>query len=344
MTQTDTGTSKSVAADAGSTLPAKRGAWRRMLQQLLALAGLVLIFGFFSLASPVFATYSNITNILFSSVVIGLLALGTTLVIITGGIDLSVGTGMTLSAVMAATFIVNWGLPIWLGIILTIAFGGVIGGINGTSVAIAGLPPFIVTLAMMMMCSGLALVVSNKAPIYFDTNAHASFMALSTGSIIPGSSFPNAVIVFVVAAVIAYVLLSRTVLGRYDISIGSNIEATALSGINVKKWTVIIYAVAGLFTGLGGVMIAARLGSAQPATGQGYEMFAIAAVVIGGTSLSGGKGSIVGTVIGSLIIATIQNGLQIISMPQEWQNVILGLVILITVFIDQLRTRRTVAI
>ncbi len=332
----------------GATVPAttnagpadaKASAWRQRLQQLAAFAGLVLIFLAFSLASPeVFPTYSNVTNILFSGVVIGVLSLGATFVIITGGIDLSVGTGMTLTAVMSATFIVNMGLPVWLGILLTLMVGALIGAINGTNVAILGLPPFIATMAMMLVCQGLALVVSNKAPIYFDLKDHSSFIGLSTGNLIPG--FPNAPLVLLLAAAIAYVILSKTILGRYDISIGSNMEATALSGINVKKWLIIIYALAGVFTALGGIMIAARLGSAQPATGAGYELQAIAAVVIGGTSLSGGKGSIVGTVIGAMIIAVINNGLQIISVPQEWQNVILGVVILVTVFIDQLRTKR----
>ncbi len=319
----------------------KASAWRARLDQLMALVGLLVIFVVFSIASPqVFPTYSTITRILFSTVVVGVLALGATLVIITGGIDLSVGTGMTLCAVMGATFIVTWHLPIWLGILMTIIFGGLIGLVNGANVAVLGLPPFIATLAMMMVAQGLALVVSHAAPIYFDTKEHASFMGLSTGSIIPGSNFPNAVLVLLVAAVIAHVLLNKTLLGRYDISIGSNEEATKLSGINTRKWTMVIYAVAGLFTGLGGIMISARLGSAQPATGSGYELQAIAAVVIGGTSLSGGKGTIVGTIIGALIISVINNGLQILSMPQEWQNVILGLVILATVFIDQLRSRR----
>ena len=319
----------------------KTGGWGERLQQLMALAGLVLIFTVFSIASPtIFPGYSNVTAILFSTTVVGLLALGGTLVIITGGIDLSVGTAMTLSAVMSATFIVNWHIPVWLGIIMTILFGAVIGLINGFNVSILGLPPFIATLAMMLVAQGLALVISNARPIYFDSKAHAGYIWLSTGNIIPGTKFPNAVLVFALAAIIAFVLLNKTLLGRYDISIGSNEEATALSGINTKKWTILIYAVAGAFVGLASIMISARLGSAQPATGAGYELQAIAAVVIGGTSLSGGKGTIVGTVIGALIISVINNGLQIISVRQEWQNVILGLVILVTVYIDQLRARR----
>jgi len=321
---------------------------RRSLQQLLAFGGLLIIFVVFSIASPqVFPTFGNVTTILFSAVVVGLLSLGATLVIITAGIDLSVGTGMALCAVMSATFITTWGLPVLIGIPLAIIFGGLLGAINGFNVAFLKLPPFIATLAMMLVAGGLALVVSNKAPIYFDDAT--GYQKISSGTLIDDNflvgfplprNFPNAVIVFAVAVVIATILLNRTLLGRYDLAIGSNEEATALSGVNVKKWLVIIYAVAGLFTGLAGVMISARLNSAQPAIGQGYELQAIAAVVVGGTSLSGGKGSIVGTLIGALIIAVLTNGLQIISVPQEWRDVILGVVILLAVYADQLRTSR----
>jgi ribose transport system permease protein len=323
---------KSGAAGARRTL-------RDRLQQLLAFAGLIVISAFFAIASPVFFNYGNITNILFSTVVIGTLALGTTFVIITGGIDLSIGTGMALCAVMSGVLIVNTGLPLLLGVLGAILFGGLIGLVNGFNVAVLRLPPFIATLAMMLVAQGLALVVSNSAPIYFSD--HPGYSEISIGTLVPGSRFPNAVIILAVAAVLAGVLLNKTVLGRYTYSIGSNEDATALSGIDVRRWKIIIYTLAGLFTGLAGVLISARLGSAQPATGMGYELQAIAAVVIGGTSLSGGKGSIVGTVIGALIISVLNNGLQILSIPQEWQNVILGCVILVAVYADQARKRST---
>lgn len=309
---------------------------RGRLQQLLAGAGLLVIVAFFTVADPNFLNYGNITNILFSTVVIGTLALGTTVVIISGGIDLSIGTGMALCAVMSGVLIVHSGLPVPLGVLGAVLFGGLIGLVNGVNVAFLGLPPFIATLAMMMSAAGLALVLSNSAPIYFDDPA---YIDISVGSLVPGSGFPNAVLVLAVAAVVAGVLLNRTVLGRYAFAIGSNEEATALSGIGVRRWKVLLYVVGGLFTGLAGVLISARLGSAQPATGMGYELQAIAAVVIGGTSLSGGKGSIVGTVIGALIISVLNNGLQIMSIPQEWQNVILGAVILLAVYADQARKR-----
>jgi ribose transport system permease protein len=312
---------------------------RAGLQQFLAFASLLVIFVFFAIVSENFFNYGNITNILFSTVVIGTLALGTTFVIITGGIDLSVGTGMTLCAVMSGVLIVNAGVPLPLGVLGVLLFGGLLGLVNGLNVAVLGLPPFIATLAMMLVAQGLALVVSNSTPIYFDQTP--AYIDISIGSIIPGANFPNAVIILAVAAVIAGVLLNKTVLGRYTYSIGSNEEATALSGIDVRRWKIVIYTLAGLFTGLAGVMISARLGSAQPATGMGYELQAIAAVVIGGTSLSGGKGSIVGTVIGALIISVLNNGLQIMSIPQEWQNVILGCVILLAVYADRARKSTT---
>ncbi|PRY52868.1 monosaccharide ABC transporter membrane protein (CUT2 family) [Knoellia remsis] len=312
---------------------------RARLQQLLAFASLVVIGAFFAIASPIFLTFGNITNVLFSTVVIGLLALGTTFVIITGGIDLSIGTGMALCAVMSGTFITTWGIPWPLGVVLAVLFGGLIGFVNGVNVAGLGLPPFIATLAMMLVAQGLALVISKSAPIYFSDSP--GYTQLSTGNLIPGLDVPNAVLVLALATIVAAVLLGRTVLGRYTFAIGSNEEATALSGINVGRWKIVIYTLAGLFTGLAGVMISARLGSAQPATGMGYELQAIAAVVIGGTSLAGGKGSIVGTIIGALIISVINNGLQLMSIPQEWQNVILGAVIIVAVYADMARKKAT---
>lgn len=310
---------------------------RGRVQQFLAFASLIVIFIFFSVASPNFLNYANVTAILFSTVVIGTLAVGTTFVIITGGIDLSIGTGMALCGVISGVLIVNAGLPVPVGVLGAVLFGGLIGMINGLNIALLRLPPFIATLAMMLVAQGLALVISRSTPIYFSDAP--GYSAISTGNLIPGINLPNAVLILASLAVVAAVLLNKTILGRYTYSIGSNEEATALSGINVRKWKVIIYTLAGLFIGLAGVLISARLGSAQPATGTGYELQAIAAVVIGGTSLAGGKGSIVGTVIGALIISVLNNGLQIMSIPQEWQNVILGGVILVAVYADMARKR-----
>src|SRR5919109_1693843 len=208
---------------------------RDKLEQFLAFASLIVIFLFFSVASSNFLNYTNVTAILFSTVVIGLLALGTTFVIITGGIDLSIGTGMTLCAVMSGVLIVNSGVPVLVGVIGAVLFGGLIGFVNGFNVSILGIPPFIATLAMMLVAQGLALVISNSTPIYFTDSP--SYTQISTGHLF-GVDFPNAVLVLAVGVVISAVLINKTVLGRYTYSIGSNEEATGLSGISVRRWKI----------------------------------------------------------------------------------------------------------
>ena len=313
------------------------GALRGSLQQVLAFASLIVIVIFFSFASPHFFTTSNIVSIFTAATVTGILALGTTFVIITGGIDLSIGTGMILCGVMAGVFLTYWGWPLWAGVAGAIVFGAIIGLINGFNIAVLKIPPFIATLGMMLIAAGLSLVISGTKPIYF--KEHPDFQSLMNLSIIPGARFPLGVALFIVMIVLAAIVLSKTIVGRYTFSIGSNEAATALSGVNVTKWKIIIYAMSGLFVGLAGVLSASRLSSAQPTGGMGLELEAIAAVVIGGTSLQGGKGSIIGTVIGALIMAVLTNGLRIISVPQEWQSVAVGLVILIAVYLDMLRRR-----
>ncbi len=314
---------------------------RASFQQLLAFASLLALVLFFSVASSNFYQAANLSNILLSTVVTGLLALGTTFVIITGGIDLSIGTGMTLCSVMTAYFMTQLGLPMIVGVLGGVLFGALIGCTNGFFVAVLKIPSFIATLAMMMVAAGLALVISGTKPIY--TNEVEGFQSIfALGKSIPGLVIPNAVFILFAAAIVAGVVLSKTVLGRYTYSIGSNEQATALSGVNVTKWTVLIYTFAGAFTGLAGVIAAARLNSAQPAGGMGLELQAIAAVVIGGTSLAGGKGSIIGTVIGALIMSVLTNGLSIMSIPQEWQQVAVGVVILLAVYLDMVRRKKTV--
>lgn len=323
--------------------PAKSGGavkfLRAKLQQSLAFGTLIVLVVFFSIASSNFFSWSNISSILLATAVIGILALGTTFVIITGGIDLSIGTGMTLCAVMTGIFLVNMQLPLIVGVIGGVLTGALMGFINGMNIAILKLPPFIATLAMMLIAQGLALVISGVRPIYF--SGVPAFKTIALGTLIPG--LPNAVLILFLLAIVAWLLLSKTIFGRYTFAIGSNEEATRLSGVNTRKWLIVVYTVAGLFTGFAGVVIAARLDSAQPQIGVGYELQAIAAVIIGGTSLLGGRGSIMGTVIGALIMSVLINGLRIMSIQTEWQNVVVGIVILIAVFTDTLRQRRAVS-
>ena len=220
--------------------------------------------------------------------------------------------------------------------------GAVCGLISGTLVAKMKTPPFIATLGMMLILKGLSLVISGTKPIYF--NDTPSYPLISTGSII-GSFFPalpvlnGVLILFVLALFIGWVL-SKTVLGRYCYALGSNEEAVRLSGVNTDAWKIAIYALAGAICGIAGLLISSRLNSAQPALGLGYELDAIAAVVIGGTSLAGGRGSILGTIIGALIMGVLLNGLRIMSVAQEWQTVVTGLIIIAAVYADMLRRRK----
>jgi ribose transport system permease protein len=309
------------------------------MQRVLAFGALIALFVIFSLASENFFTWNNIKGILLATAVNGVLALGVTFVIITGGIDLSIGTVMTLSAVMTGVVVTNWGMPVPLGVLAGLVTGGLAGVANGLIISRMKVPPFIATLGMLNIAKGLALVGSGLKPIYF--NDAPSFNDSVMGSIIPGIDLPNVVLIFFGAAIIASLILTRTVLGRYTFALGSNEEATRLSGVNVNFWKIAVYTVCGLFAGLAGVLIAARLNSAQPALGQGYELDAIAAAVIGGTSLSGGEGTILGTIIGAFIISTLTNGLRILSVPQEWQTVITGAIVILAVYLDILRRRQS---
>ncbi len=312
------------------------------MQRLMAFSALIVLFIGFSLASPYFRTFENFVGILLATAVNGVLALGVTFVIITAGIDLSVGTVMTFSAVMTGVFITNWHLPLPLGILAGLLAGSLAGFANGIVISRMKIPPFIATLGMLYITKGLSLVISELKPIYFNDTPAFREMAMSSilGRIIPGFEVPNAVLIMFGAAIVANLVLTRTVLGRYTFALGSNEEATRLSGVNVAGWKTAVYTLCGLFSGLAGVLIASRLNSAQPALGAGYELDAIAAVVIGGTSLSGGEGSILGTIIGAFIISTLTNGLRILSVPQEWQMVVTGGIVILAVFLDILRRRR----
>ncbi|UJF32382.1 ABC transporter permease [Paenibacillus hexagrammi] len=312
------------------------------MQKMLAFASLILLVVIFSLSSSNFFRFDNLVAIILATAVTGVLALGSTFVIITSGIDLAVGTVMTFASVITGLIVTTWQLSMPLGIVGGIAAGALCGLISGLAVAKMKIPPFIATLAMMMITKGLSLVLSHTKPIYFnDTPAFSQIsMGSIIGSIVPGWDIPNAVLIFFVLAIIASLILSKTIIGRFTFALGSNEEATRLSGINVDRWKIIIYTITGVFSGIAGILMASRLNSAQPALGAGYELEAIAAVVIGGTSLSGGQGSILGTVIGALIMSVLTNGLRILSVPQEWQTVIVGLVVIMAVYADILRRKK----
>jgi ribose transport system permease protein len=311
-------------------------------QKLLAFASLILLLIYFSFASPAFMQTDNMINILQATAVNGVLAIASTFIIITAGIDLSVGTLMTFTAVMAGVFLTYWGLPMWTGILAALATGAVAGSISGTLIAKLKIPPFIATLGMMQAWKGLSLIVSSDKPIYFNDTPNFDQISQDSliGYVLPWLPIPNAGLILLVLAIVASIVLKSTALGRYTYAIGSNEEAVRLSGVNVDAWKIAIYSMSGAICGIAGLLLASRINSAQPALGQGYELDAIAAVVIGGTSLSGGKGTILGTIIGAFIMSVLTNGLRILSVAQEWQFVVTGVIIVLAVYTDILRRKR----
>lgn len=309
--------------------------------RLLAFSGLIALVVVFSLASPNFMQTQNVLAILQATSVNGVLAIAATLVIITGGIDLSVGTLMTFCAVITGVVLTFLGLPLPLGVLASILAGAGCGLVSGVIIAKLKVPPFIATLGMMLILKGLSLVISGTRPIYF--NDTPGFDQIARGSLVeavlPAVPLPNGVLILFAVAILTAFVLSKTALGRYTFALGSNEEAVRLSGVNVDRWKIAVYALAGAICGVAGLLIASRLNSAQPALGQGYELDAIAAVVIGGTSLSGGRGTVLGTLIGALIISVLANGLRILSVAQEWQTVVTGSIIILAVYADILRRR-----
>ena len=320
-----------------SAKPARSGAYHR----LLAFSGLIVLVAFFGLASPNFFQVINIITILQATAVNGVLAIAATLVIISGGIDLSVGTLMTFTSAMTGVFLTYMGLPMYIGVPGALLVGALSGSVTGTFIAKVKIPPFIMTLGMMLIYKGLSLAICGAKPIYFDGTP--GFTKISTGSligaVIPSLPIPNGVLILFLLAIAISFILQRTVLGRFIFAMGSNEETLRLSGVNVDQWKIAVYALAGGICAVAGVLVASRINSAQPSIGQGYELDAIAAVVIGGTSLAGGRGTMLGTMIGALIISVVANGLRILSVPQEWQIVVTGTIIILAVYIDILRGR-----
>ncbi len=313
------------------------------LQKVVAFAVLVLLLGFFSIFAPNFAAWNNMVNIMQATAVNGVLGVAVTFVIISGGIDLSVGTMMTLTAVMAGILLTNLGLPLPVGIVGAILFGAFMGAISGGVIAKLKIPPFIATLGMMQIARGLALVFSGAKPIYFNSTPNYGLLSpeSSISLIIPGLEIPNGVFVMFGVAIIASIVLTRTILGRYIFALGSNEEAARLSGVNVDFWKIVTYAICGAISGVAGLLVSSRLNSAQPALGLGYELDAIAAVVIGGTSLAGGRGTVMGTIIGAFIMSALTNGLRVMGVQEEWKIVITGVIIIVAVYVDNVLRKKS---
>lgn len=298
------------------------------------LVGLVVLIVIMSLLSPAFFTVTNAFNVLQQISVLAILALGATAVIITAGIDLSVGSVMALGGVAMAWAVGIAGLPMAVAIVVGLAAGAGIGLLNGVLITAGRLPPFIATLATLSIARGLALVVSDGRPI---SGFPDWFRAIATYDV--GGVVPLSVLLVVALYVAGWLHLNRRAGGRELYAIGGSEEVARLSGIRVSRAKLRVYTTAGLLGGLGGVLLAARLNSAQPNAGVGLELDVIAAVVIGGASLSGGAGGVVGTFVGALIIGVLRNGLNLLNVSSFWQQVVIGGVIAAAVLTDTLRRR-----
>jgi len=305
---------------------------RRLLLDNGALTALIVLVIAMSALSGDFLTTDNLLNVGVQAAVTAILAFGVTFVIVSAGIDLSVGSVAALSATVLAWSATQHGVPVLLAVILAIATGIAAGLVNGFLIAYGKLPPFIATLAMLSVARGLSLVISQGSPIAFpDSVSHLGDTL--------GGWLPVPVLVMIVMGLIAAFVLGRTYIGRSMYAIGGNEEAARLSGLRVSKQKLAIYALSGVFAAAAGIVLASRLSSAQPQAADGYELDAIAAVVIGGASLAGGTGKASGTLIGALILAVLRNGLNLLSVSAFWQQVVIGVVIALAVLLDTVRRK-----
>ncbi len=320
----------------GTGLKRKDGGATAVLRRVLldngALSALVVLVVAMSLLSGDFLTTQNLLNVGVQAAVTAILAFGVTFVIVSAGIDLSVGSVAALSATVLAWTSTQQGVPVVPAVLLAVGTGIACGLVNGALISFGKLPPFIATLAMLSIGRGLALVISQGSPIAFPDPVAAIGETL-------GGWLPVPVLVMIVMGLLTAVILVRTYIGRSMYAIGGNEEAARLSGIRVKRQKLVIYALSGGFAAVAGIVLASRLASAQPQAAYGYELDAIAAVVIGGASLSGGVGKASGTFIGALILAVLRNGLNLLSVSAFWQQVVIGVVIALAVLLDTLRRR-----
>ena len=305
----------------------------KLVQQLATFGSLIILIIFFSITSSTFLSIDNFLSIALQTAVIGIVALGSTFVIITSGIDLSVGAIVAFSGVMMG-FAMQAGMPTFISILIGLLSGVALGVAIGLFITKAKLPPFIVTLGFMMMVRGLVLALTNGMPI---SGLNEGFEKLAAGTIL---RIPYPVIFLIVLAVILGFILKNTKIGKYVYAIGSNEDASKLSGVNVDRVKLFVYGLSGLMCAISGIILASRLISAQPTEGMGYEMDAIAAVVIGGASLAGGTGTIFGTMLGAFIMTVLKNGLTMLNVSGMWQQVAVGAVVLGAVYIDNLKNRR----
>jgi ribose/xylose/arabinose/galactoside ABC-type transport system permease subunit len=315
--------------EAAVAAPARRLQWQRVAEYVLV--GAILLESIiFSLIAPAFLSVDNLLNVALSIAITGILAVGMTAVILTGGIDLSVGSVAALAGVVAAMVVAGGRLPVALAALVAVAIGLAVGLFNGVMVAHFRVPPFVTTLAMLTICRGLAFIVTGGRSV---GNLPAGFGFLGRERLL-GVPVPVILMLLVFAA--GWFVLRRMTFGRYVYAVGGNREAAYLAGVSTRKVTLLVYVLNGLLVGLAGLVLASRLGAGVPNAGLQYELDVIAAVVVGGTSLNGGRGSVIGTLWGAVFIGVLNNGLNLAGIDPYMQKIALGLVILLAVLADQI--------
>jgi len=309
--------------------------WLHNARQFGTFIGLIVIILIFSFWTPYFFTVSNLLNVAQQTTINAVIAVGMTYVIITAGIDLSVGSIMAFSGVVLASLL-KTDQPLIIAILGGLLVGTVCGFINGVLISYGKLPPFISTLGLMSVARGAALLYTDGRPI---SGFEENFRFIATGEIL---HIPFPIIVMIIIYLIGHFVLTRTKLGRYTYATGGNEQAAILSGVNVKLIKIVVYSLCGLLSGAASVLLTARLNSAQPIAGIMYELDAIAAVVIGGTSLMGGEGKLTGTLIGALIMGVLRNGLNLLDVSSFIQQIVIGSVIISAVLIDMALKKKKV--
>ena len=307
----------------------------KQLHRLLPFLSLIILFVALAVASPHFLTNTNLSSVVRQTAVINIMALGMTIIIISGGIDLSVGAILGMGGLLG-TMAMERGYSIPMGIAIGIGAGLLCGLVNGTLITRLKIAPFIVTLGTLGIFRGVTLIVSKGLPVH---KVPEGFSFLGEGTVL---KVPFVLWLLVACAFAMHFTLEHTRLGRYAFAIGSNSAAAVYAGIPVAFHTTAVYAIGGMLTGLAGMIEASRLMTGQPTAGQGYELQAIAAVVIGGGSLHGGEGSVVGTLIGAFIMGLLSNGSDLLGVSNYVQQVVIGVVIILAVTVDELRKRRAV--
>lgn len=305
-----------------------------MMQRLLPFITLIVLFVALAVASPNFLTGTNLSSVVRQTAVINIMSLGMTIIIISGGIDLSVGAILAIGG-LGGTMAMQAGIPILPSVLFGVGVGLFWGLVNGFLTASLGIPPFIVTLGTLGIVRGLTLIISNGLPVH---KIPRSFSYLGEGILL---GVPFVLWLLIACALVTHAILEHTRMGRYAFAIGSNPAAAVYAGIPVAFHTTAVYAFGGMLTGLAGMIEASRLMTGQPMAGVGYELQAIAAVVIGGGSLHGGEGSVIGTLVGAFIMGLLSNGSDLLGISPYWQQAIIGAVIILAVMVDEVRKRRT---